>query len=100
MQQRSDEALVAYLDGELAADEGAAIEIRLSAEPAFKARLDELDRGGRAFGHCRDGHDNDGRARQLVTVGRRRPTVTTCWARSSSSWPSCQWPKSRAPRAS
>ena len=49
-----DSILTAYLDGELAADERAAIEKRLLAEPALKMRLDQLGRGGRAFGPAFD----------------------------------------------
>jgi anti-sigma factor RsiW len=49
-----DSVLTAYLDGELAADERAAIEKRLMAEAALKVRLDQLGRGGRAFGPAFD----------------------------------------------
>ncbi len=45
-----DDVLTAYLDGEL--DEGvrASLEARMLAEPALKVRVDQLARGGRAFG--------------------------------------------------
>ena len=49
-----DGVLTAYLDGELAADERAALETRLMAEPTLKVRLDQLGRGGRAFGPAFD----------------------------------------------
>jgi anti-sigma factor RsiW len=45
-----DGILTAYLDGELTAGERAMLETRLLAEPALKVRLDQLGRGGRAFG--------------------------------------------------
>ena len=44
-----DGILTAYLDGELAAGERAALDRRLVAEPALQARLEELRRGERAF---------------------------------------------------
>lgn len=44
-----DGILTAYLDGELAAAERAALERRLAVEPALQARLEELRRGARAF---------------------------------------------------
>lgn len=39
-----DEELVAYLDGELAADEQVRVERRLADDPAFRARLAQLQR--------------------------------------------------------
>jgi anti-sigma factor RsiW len=44
-----DEILVAYLDGELAADERAAVDARLAGDSALWARLETLRRGGRRF---------------------------------------------------
>jgi anti-sigma factor RsiW len=49
-----DSILTAYVDGELAAAERAALEKRLLTEPALKMRLDELGRGERAFGPAFD----------------------------------------------
>ncbi len=49
-----DGILTAYLDGELVGDERAALEKRFLAEPALKVRLDQLARGGRAFGAAYD----------------------------------------------
>ena len=40
----ADETLVAYLDGELSADEQVRVERRLADEPAFRARLAQLQR--------------------------------------------------------
>lgn len=50
----SDAILTAYLDGELNAAERAALEERMLAEPQLKMRLDQLGRGGRAFGPAYD----------------------------------------------
>jgi anti-sigma factor RsiW len=52
--QPDDEVLVAYLDGELAADERAALDSRLAGDAALKARLDALGRGGRRFAEAFD----------------------------------------------
>jgi anti-sigma factor RsiW len=49
-----DGVLTAYLDGELAGAERAALEKRFLTEPALKVRLDHLGRGGRAFGPAYD----------------------------------------------
>ena len=49
-----DGPLTAYLDGELDAETRAALDRRLAAEPALKARLDELARGARPFGPAYD----------------------------------------------
>ena len=49
-----DGLLTAYLDGELAGTERAGLEARLLSEPALKVRLDQLGRGGRAFGPAYD----------------------------------------------
>lgn len=46
----SDAILTAYLDGELDAAERAVLETRMLGEPQLKVRLDQLGRGGRAFG--------------------------------------------------
>ena len=51
---KDDGILTAYLDGELEPAERAALERRLLAEPALKARLDQLSRGGRPFGPAYD----------------------------------------------
>jgi anti-sigma factor RsiW len=40
----ADETLVAYLDGELSADEQVRVERRLADDPAFRARLAQLQR--------------------------------------------------------
>ena len=40
----ADELLVAYLDGELAADEQVRVERRLAVDPEFRARLAQLQR--------------------------------------------------------
>jgi len=45
-----DGVLTAYLDGELPTAERAGLEARMMTEPALKARLDALARGGRPFG--------------------------------------------------
>ncbi|HVZ13147.1 MAG TPA: anti-sigma factor [Bauldia sp.] len=45
-----DDALTAYLDGELDQATRAALEARMLSEPALKVRLDQLARGGRPFG--------------------------------------------------
>jgi anti-sigma factor RsiW len=45
-----DEVLTAYLDGELAGADRAALDRRFVAEPQLKARLDHLGGGGRPFG--------------------------------------------------
>jgi anti-sigma factor RsiW len=45
-----DDALTAYLDGELDEPVRAALEARMLAEPALKSRLEQLARGGRPFG--------------------------------------------------
>jgi anti-sigma factor RsiW len=50
----SDAILTAYLDGELDAAERAALEKRMLTEPELKLRLDQLGRGGRAFGPAYD----------------------------------------------
>ena len=50
----SDAILAAYLDGELDAGERAALEKRMLVEPQLKVRLDQLGRGGRAFGPAYD----------------------------------------------
>jgi anti-sigma factor RsiW len=44
-----DGVLVAFIDGELDADERRIVEKRLAADSALRARLDMLDRGGRPF---------------------------------------------------
>src|SRR5262245_20853844 len=44
-----DGMLVAYIDGELTADEALALERKLSSDAALVARLAELKRGGRDF---------------------------------------------------
>ncbi|MEJ0097177.1 MAG: anti-sigma factor [Bauldia sp.] len=49
-----DSILTAYLDGELAGAERTALEKRFLEEPALKVRLDQLGRGGRAFGPAYD----------------------------------------------
>lgn len=49
-----DDVLTAYLDGELDGAERAGLEERMLANPALKARLDELARGGRPFGPAYD----------------------------------------------
>ena len=49
-----DAILTAYLDGELGAAERASLETRLLAEPMLKVRLEQLGRGGRAFGPAYD----------------------------------------------
>ena len=49
-----DGLLTAYLDGELAGAERAELEARLLSEPELKVRLDQLGRGGRAFGPAYD----------------------------------------------
>jgi anti-sigma factor RsiW len=45
----SDEELVAYLDGELSPADQGALETQLGADPALKARLDQLAAGNRPF---------------------------------------------------
>ena len=49
-----DALLTAWLDGELAADERAALDRRLAAEPALRERLDVLRGGGRPFAEAYD----------------------------------------------
>ena len=49
-----DGMLVAYIDGELDADEALALERKLSTDPALIARLAELRRGGRDFAKAYD----------------------------------------------
>ena len=44
-----DDELVAYLDGELADEERKAVQARINADPAVKARLDHLATAGRNF---------------------------------------------------
>ncbi|MCR4282179.1 MAG: zf-HC2 domain-containing protein, partial [Bauldia sp.] len=44
-----DGILTAYIDGELSADERAALEARLAREPELQARLEVLRRGDRSF---------------------------------------------------
>lgn len=50
-----DGLLTAYLDSALSTSARAALETRLGAEPALKARLDQLGRGGRDFRAAFDG---------------------------------------------
>ncbi len=52
--QPDDEVLVAYLDGELAAEGRAALELRLAGDTALKARLETLRSGGRRFAEAFD----------------------------------------------
>ena len=76
-----DAMLTAYLDGELVGEERVALEKRFLQEPGVKLRLDQLGRGGRAFGAAYDALLGEAPADRLlamlsdVTAGRAKTAL-------------------------
>ena len=63
-----DEELVAYLDGELDASSAARIERRLADEPAYRARLTQLERAWDMLDTLQRSEANDDFARSTVEM--------------------------------
>src|SRR5665213_502615 len=83
MQQHSDEALVAYLDGELDDDERARVEAWLEAEPAVRDRLLALsDSAGLLRGAYAE-FANEPVPERLIAAARSRPAESDSASRRS-----------------